>query len=585
MDVSLTGPVARSVDERTGQRPGRPAPGTVHRTVTVLAAISLFVGMRGLWNATIIRFPLLAGLLMASYGLVVICAVAALAVRTPRALRAAELVLLAVGVLRAAAYFISTADNRPGYVSDEGTLVQEAAHGLLGGGHVYGTALPLPPTGVDVTKLMNGGIDHTFGYPPLSVLLTAPFARLDLPAAGLVAMTGLVVAGLLMFLVLPPAWRSTATAVCFGLGYYLLMPSARQGYPTMVALPFLVVVVTGWSRTGRGGALGRGGTARAVCLGVAAATQQLAWFLTPFLAVGIFLARRREMPPRAAARITLRYLGVAGAAFALIDLPFLLQGPGDWLSGVFTPLLQHAVPHGQGLIDIAYYFRDGSGDLGLFSAAGLLLLAALLVALACFPSRLGPAAVILPWLSFYLTTRSQDGYYTLLVPLWLVSALTTDVGDFSAAGLAAWLRRWHRDPDAPPSRWRDPRRWAVLVPLAASAGCLAGAVLTPPPLHMTVTHVRAGSMPDTLTGLTVTVSNTSDSPVRPHFALTTKGPGLTNFWTVDAGPATLPAHHTARYRLSTARGPYHRGPGGHVTLSAVSDGPMTVSTTGVPMAS
>lgn len=588
MDVSLTESAVGSVKEQTGRRSGMPAPSTVQRVVTVLAAISLFIGMRDLWNATIIRFPPLAALLMVSYGLIMICAVVALAVRTTRWLLTAEVVLLCIGVLRAIAYFVSNAHSRPPYVSDEGTLVQEAAHGLLRGAHVYGTSFPLPPTGVDITKLMNGGIDYTFGYPPLSVAFSSAAIRIlpGVPAAGVIAMLGLVVAGVLMFLVLPPAWRSTATLICFGLGYDLLMPSARQGYPTLVMLPFLVVVVAGWTRTGRGGRLGRGGMLRAACLGLAAATQQLAWFLAPFLIIGIFLARRREMTPRAAAKLTLRYAGVSGGVFLLVNLPFIAQGPSAWLNGVFTPLVQHAVPHGQGLVDISYYFRDGSGDLSLYSTAALLLLVTLLIALACFPRRLGPAAVILPWLSFYLSTRSQDGYYVLLVPIWVISALTTDAADFSGAGVAAWLRRWGRDGTGPVwERVGGMRRWAVLVPLAATVGCLGFAVFTPPPLRMSVTHVRAGSLPDTVTGMTVTVVNRSGSSVRPHFALTTTGPGLTNFWKVDSGPTTLRPHQSADYKLTTGRGPYHRGPHGHVTLSAVTDQPMAISTTDVPMAS
>ncbi len=586
MDASLTESAVRSVTERTDRRSGRPAPGTVQRVVTVLAAISLFIGTRDLWNATIIRFPPMAALLMVSYGLILACAVAALAVRTVRGLFAAEIVLLGVGVLRAVTFFASRAHSRPDYKSDEGLLVQEAAHGLLRGVHVYGTSFPLPPTGVDITKLMNGGIDHTFGYPPLSVVFSAAAARMapGLPAAGLVSMAGLVVAGIVMFFVLPPAWRSASTLVCFGLGYEMLMPSARQGYPTLVALPFLLVVAAGWTRTGRGGRLGRGGIARAACLGIAAATQQLAWFLAPFLIIGIFLARRRELTPRAAAKLTLRYAGVAVGVFLLSNLPFIVQGPKDWFDGVLTPLLQHAVPHGQGLVDISYYFRDGAGNLSLYSDAGLLLLVTLLIALAFFPRRLGPAALILPWISFYLSTRSQDGYYTLLVPLWVVSALTTDTSDFSAAGAGAWLRRWGSDGTW--QVWRrigSARRWAVVVPLLATIGCLAAAVLTPPPLSMSVTHVRDGSLPDTLTGLSVTVTNRSGSPVTPHFALTTSGPGLTNYWKVDAGPATLGPHRTAHYKLTTARGPYHRGPHGHVSLSALSDQPMAISTTTVPM--
>jgi hypothetical protein len=584
MDVSLTAPKASSVRARTGLRLGLPAPGTVQRTVTVLAALSLFIGMRDLWNATIIRYPPIAAVLIVSYGVILVCAVAAVAVRSVSALFATEAVLLAVGALRTLTYFTLSSHSHPKYINDEGTLVEAAARGMLHGTHVYGTAFPMSGSGT-VTKLMDGGFVNTFGYPPLSVLLSAPVAKAfpGLPAAGAVAVTGLVVAAVVMFFVLPPAWRSTATLVCFGLGYSLLFPSARGGYPTMVALPFLVIVVAGWTRVGRGGKLGRGGTLRAVCLGLAAAAQQLAWFLAPFVLVGMFLARRRELPPAAAARLTLRYAGVALGVFLLVNLPFIAQGPGDWLTGVLSPLTQHAVPHGQGLMAISYYFLDGSGALDFYSYAALLLLVSALVGLAFFPRRLGPAAAILPWLSFFLSTRSQDGYYTLLIPIWVVSALTTESADFTGVGAAAWVRSW--GPTGPGRVWRrlgDMRRWAVIVPCVATVACLATAVFTPPPLRMTVTEVRAGAVPDTVAAVTVRVTNRTGSPISPHFAMTTKGPSMTGYWKIAHGPATLGAHRTALYVLRTKRH-YERGPHGHATLSAVADQPMSISTTDVPL--
>jgi hypothetical protein len=491
-------------------------------------------------------------------------------------------VLLGIGAVRVITYLAIGVHKKPAYVNDEGRLVQAATNALLHGVHVYGTTYSM--RGSPVTKLMDGGTVNTFGYPPLSVLLSAPATALfpDLPAAGAISILGLIVTAVVMFLVLPPAWRSTATLVCFGVGYDLLVPSARGGYPTLVALPFLAVVINGWTRVGRGGRLGRGGTLRAVCLGLATAAQQLAWFLLPFILVGMFLARRRELPPRAAAKLTLRYATVVLGVFLLIDLPFIVQSPGDWLTGILSPLLQDAVPHGQGLMDISYYFGTGSGALGMYSTSALLLLVTMLIALACYPRRLGPAAAILPWLSFFLSTRSQDGYYTLLIPLWVISALTTDAADFSDAGAAAWLRRLGRTgPGRLPRTVGDIRRWAVAIPLAGTLLCLALAVFTPPPLRMTVTAVRGGHT--TVSGLTVRVTNRTGAPITPHFALTTHGPSLTGYWHIAAGPTTLPPHHTALYRLTSPHHPpYPRGPHNHATLSALADNPMTITTTTIP---
>src|SRR4029078_10754500 len=85
---------------------------------------------------------------------------------------------------------------------------------------------------------------------------------------------------------------------------------------------------------------------------------------------------------------------------------------------------QPAVPAGQGLIDISFYLTDGSAALDLYSDAALLLGAGLLVASALWMRRLGPPITVLPWFVFYLSVRSQDGYFLLMTPLWLAAAAT-----------------------------------------------------------------------------------------------------------------------------------------------------------------
>jgi len=42
-----------------------------------------------------------------------------------------------------------------------------------------------------------------------------------------------------------------------------------------------------------------------------------------------------------------------------VNLPFILWAPGAWLSGTFSPVLQHAIPYGQGFIDAAMFFNLG----------------------------------------------------------------------------------------------------------------------------------------------------------------------------------------------------------------------------------
>jgi hypothetical protein len=101
---------------------------------------------------------------------------------------------------------------------------------------------------------------------------------------------------------------------------------------------------------------------------------------------------------------------------------------------------------------------------------------------------------------------------------------------------------------------------------------------------MTVTALTgtAGSgelaLVDLLTRVRVTVSNTGDAPVSPHFATST-GATISDYWQVLSGPATLAPHATAVYLLKAPWGGVDTpGVKGRILLRAVSSQPMTLST-------
>ncbi|WP_406320774.1 hypothetical protein [Streptomyces sp. NBC_00519] len=82
---------------------------------------------------------------------------------------------------------------------------------------------------------------------------------------------------------------------------------------------------------------------------------------------------------------------------------------------------------------ISYYFTDGSSRLAYYSYASQLLLVGLLAATLLFARLLGTALTVLPWLSFYLATRSQDGYFLMMTPLWPAAAATVPASSLAAA--------------------------------------------------------------------------------------------------------------------------------------------------------
>lgn len=505
-----------------------------HRGMTLLATIALFIGTRDVWTRAIASHPPVAAVISACYAAILACGVLALVVRSRRALALVDL-----GVLLVAITLVLCAWDLSHAGTDEAALTARAAKEFLLGHHVYGRPWPsvfAHNTHAAVTKTMSGGADYTYAYPPLGVLLTAPiYVFVPGPAAvSFLATVALIVATVVLWVLLPAPWRSAATAVCLGFGF--LPDYGRMGYPALVALALLIPVVVRWTATGAGGRLGRYGVLRAVLLGAACAAQQLPWFLAPFLIVGIYLVRRGELGHRPALAVVARYTGVAAASWLVLNAYFIVQDPKEWLSGLLLPLTQGAILHGQGVMGISYYFTAGSSRLAFYSYGSMLLAAGLLAAFVLFFKRLGPAATVLPWCAFYLSTRSQDGYFLLMTPLWLAAVVTAPASVFADA----WQPRLRRLSGGT-------ARIGLAAALVAPAVLCAGvAAASPPPLRLNVRAV-AGER-NAVTGITLDAVNTTGDALKPHFAVRA-GQGASNWWRIVSGPPSLAPHGSGQYVL------------------------------------
>ncbi|MDI5968354.1 hypothetical protein POF50_003145 [Streptomyces sp. SL13] len=553
--------------------PAGDAPPQWHRGLTLLATISLFIGTRSAWTTAMANAPVVAGVISVCYAGILTAGVLAFATRSRRGLGRVDLgVLVLAAVLVVCALWLNPAGI------DEAALTTQAANEIVHGHAMYGQPWPWlfgTPT-VGITKLMSGGADYTYGYGPLTALLVAPihlFAHSTVAATAVT--TGALLAGTVtLWVLLPAPWRSAATAVCLGFG--LLPAYARGGYPAITALALLIPVVVRWHRTGAGGRLGRGGVARSVCLGLACAAQQLAWFLAPFLLVGMYAVRRGELGHRRALEVTVRHAALAFATWLLVNAYFIAQGPSQWLSGSLLPFTQKAILHGQGVMGISYYVTGGSDRLDFYSYAGMLLMLGLLAATVLFVRRLGPALTVLPWCAFYLTTRSQDGYFLLMTPLWIAAAATVPASALAGA--------WQPRPVVAGGRRAGAAVLAAL--LAPAVLCVGVAAASPPPLRMTIDRLTvAGRGRPTLTGLAVRAVNVTGTALAPHFA-TRSGQGASDWWTVRSGPAVLRPHARGDYVLRAPADlqPLPTGRDRHVYLIAVSGTPMTITTTALPLA-
>ncbi|MFD5542838.1 hypothetical protein ACFWIJ_34755 [Streptomyces sp. NPDC127079] len=545
-------------------------PGQLHRGMTLLATISLFIGTRTAWTTAMASAPPVAAAISVCYASILVCGVLCLTVRDRRSLIRVDAVVLATAVaLVTCGYLLDHAG------SDEGVLTAQAASEILRGHLVYGQPWPwlFGTPQVGITKTMSGGADYTYGYPPLTALLAAPVHAVvhSTAAATLVTTALLLASSVLLWFLLPAVWRSAATAVCLGFG--LLPQYAYYGYPAITALALLVPTVVRWPDTGTGGRLGTSGLLRAVCLGAACAAQQLAWFLAPFLLIGLYAVRRGELGRRGALAVTVRYAGTAALAWATVNAYFAVQDFSGWLHGILLPLQQKAILHGQGVMGISYYFTAGSSRLDYYSYGSMLLLLGLLAATVLFVRRLGPALTVLPWLAFYLATRSQDGYFLLMTPLGLAAAATAPPAAFATA--------WQ--PALPRVTGRRARAALAVALLTPALLCVAVAAASPPPLRMTLAarlatrHARVG-----VTAVEVRAVNRTGTRLSPHFASRT-GQGASDWWKITAGPATLGPHATAEYVVTPPGG--FRVLHSRTYLIAVTGTPMTITTARLPAAS
>ncbi|MEV5957538.1 hypothetical protein AB0M11_27860 [Streptomyces sp. NPDC051987] len=542
-----------------------------HRGMTLLAAISLFIGTRDAWTTAMASRPPVAAVISVCYASILVCSVLALLVRRrPALIRVDAAVLVTAVALVVCGYLLDHTGT------DEAALTSQAAAQILHGRPVYGQAWPwlFDMHDVGITKTMSGGADYTYGYPPLTALLAAPVHAVlhSTAAATLVPTVALLASSVLLWFLLPAPWRSAGTAVCLGFG--LLPHYAYAGYPAVTALALLVAVVVRWPGTGEGGHLGAGGVLRAACLGAACAAQQLAWFLAPFLLIGLYAVRRGELGPRRALAVTARYTATAALTWAAANAYFAVQDFSGWLHGILLPLDQKAILHGQGVMGISYYFTDGSSRLDFYSYGSQLLLFGLLAATLLFIRRLGPALTVLPWLAFYLATRSQDGYFLMMTPLWLAAAATVPAAAFATA--------WQ--PRLPRLTGRRAKAVVAAGLLAPALACVAIAAGSPPPLRMSLApHFTQRGSRAGVSAIDVRAVNTTGTALQPHFASRT-GQGASNWWTITSGPAVLAPHASAEYRVAPEGGfrAISRGHGPGSYLIAVTGTPMTISSAHIP---
>ncbi len=529
--IALPGP-ADTVSPESHQQPLAGAI-PVRRVLMALACIGLLRPAFNAWGS----FFASPAIGVAS---VVICVLsivglsAALALRSENALDRLDLGILALGVFVIAVWGMANLHANSSYGTDEAALLQGATSALLHGRDPYGLNLLGSMISLHVpiqyaTYLLNGGLVTTFGYPAFPILFLLPFYVLThgVQAEPIAMLAGMTITLIVGWLSTPKAWRPLVIVVVVGLP--ILFGYAVAGVTTLLLAPMIVVARNGFSVSGFRG-LNTRGWISALCLGLGVATSQLAWFMAPFFLVGVWEYRRREVGAKKATALLVRYALVAGLPFLLINLPFLVWNPHAFLLGIAAPLIQKAIPYGQGLIDLPTFLGIGGGSLSLFTYAAVTAYIGLGILYVLFFDRLWRLAPVLAVLPLILSTRSLAEYWMTPIVIWFVALAATEVPPIAVA------------------RSRRLRLIAPVVMLPAVI-CVAGALLTVPPLTLSVQRVWSNGQDQRVWQAALLVTNRTSNAIVPHYAADSIGQ-TTSFWTLTSGPSRLAPHQSALVTLS-----------------------------------
>ena len=216
------------------------------------------------------------------------------------------------------------------------------------------------------TFLLNGQPVTKLSYPALAFEEYLPLLAVGVTTGAAVwtDVAAWALGAVVLYAVLP---RKLAPLAAIVVSLDVFTGYAVGGVTDFLFMPLLIGAAAGWDRFAwtRGPAAWRG----PVLMGLAMAVKQTPWLIVPFLVAGIVMESRRLRDWAQGIRDGLRYLGIAAGAFLVPNLPYLLNSPRGWLSGVLTPITAQTVPAGQGLVSLSLSLSVGGGSLRDYNSA------------------------------------------------------------------------------------------------------------------------------------------------------------------------------------------------------------------------
>lgn len=543
-------------------------PISFRRALSVLPSISLLGVAFNMWGAAV-PFPIVGLLAVILFISVLLSLIVVLKSSSTKQLELLDKMVLVLSVAALAGWATATLYSHPGYGTDEIAYQQYAAQMLMHGLNPYTHNLIRALTRYRVpvqyaTYTLSGGISSHWAYPDLAILITIPFILLTHGIqAGIIAnVTFLTISMILAFTFLPKHFRPLASLLTIGLP--ILFGYAISGTNDIIMMPFLIIAIRSWNEYGIDGRHRWINIAQAVSLGLAISVQQLAWFIAPFLAVGIFSLRTEETGWRYGLTTSIKYTLTVIGTFLCVNGPFIVWNFGSWIHGILTPVLQHAIPYGQGIIDLPLFWGFGGGNLKLYTYAALVLYVGLLWIFYRNARALATVASLLPIIPFFLPTRSLAEYYMTPITLWIVGAITVRPSSANnAIGSSEHL-------NALSVKKRD------LLAILPSIGLLLFALTSASPIKIHVTRVATDGQLERVWQVHITAQNTSRKTLKPSFEMNYIGQA-SPFWHIVKGPSRLKPGVIANYTLVAPDTGSMPGITTPFLVQAVTNSPETVS--------
>jgi hypothetical protein len=468
----------------------------------------------------------------------------------------------------------------PTYSTDEVAFDQYAATLALHGSNPYDVSMEpafnlyhLSPNGA--TFRLDGSRVTSLSYPALSFEIYLPFLALGWSTQLAVGINVIswAVAILLLFGMLPRKIRASALVIG-SLSTYA--GYAVGGITDALYVPLLLGAAFYWERSAT--ERGRGAWVSPALFGLAMAVKQTPWLVLPFVLIGIMAEHRHRSGTWGVAAAG-RYLAIAFGVFLVPNLPYLVGSPRHWLSGVLTPLASNTVPAGQGLIGVSLFLHIGGGSLLAYSVATLVALVALCCTYAASYPLLRGWTFVLPSIVLFFAVRSFGSYLVMLAPVAYLAVASTFRDDSDrmleqpSVGIPQSKRR------SVPGKDREPWRYWPVVAVGgavATGAAAAVALLSAPPLTISVTNVQTTGQLATVERISVAVHNNTSTTLTPSFTIESGGV-ITAFWRSARGGSRVPAHATSQFTLLSPNFGAQPAISGGFSVAAFTSSPATVS--------